>query len=370
MTLTRLQASKKVVLQDELNKTFREDDPPQPNIDGTSSNDSVSGNSADLIRRKSLSYSNLTDFTTLLEENEQLKAELEKMKAEYLEMECFILKKEEILYHKDCEIEKLKIEVATKEIEINKLAKTPKNTENPNFKTTTKERESFSVPVEIIEESHRVPDDFDDFEEFMCKLDAREEQQKLDAQLRKPTSLIIGSSLLRGLNRYIDGRRTSIICRPGATTKSLQKEIEEFSVNMYLKSVILHVGGNDLSNCFSNTKETDSKYCSNTVDTDYETADHVIGDLWNLVELLIIKFPNAKIVVNGILWRKVFSKEYLKLVNKEISWMCSCLKVGFADPGIVIFSEHYARDQTHLNQKGLLAFASFLDNVLGVMGGQ
>lgn len=79
----------------------------------------------------------------------------------------------------------------------------------------------------------------------------------------KTKTLVLGSSLLKGTKRHISINEAYIACRPGATTETIQNEVDNCTQNNNIETIILHVGGNDLSSI--------------------ESSDHLIGELWNLV---------------------------------------------------------------------------------------
>lgn len=170
--------------------------------------------------------------------------------------------------------------------------------------------------------------------------------KKQSKAIGQAKAVIIGSSLLRGTFRHLDKNQIHVICRPGATAERLLREVSNFEVNDKVERVVTHVGGNDLSNLAAD-----------------ESPDYVVGDLMNLVSTLKEKFPRALVIVNGILWRKTINRNLVDAVNKDIAWMCSVQGARFANPGIVIRGEHYARDGIHLNDIGSEVFAKFLKNL-------
>lgn len=136
-------------------------------------------------------------------------------------------------------------------------------------------------------------------------------------------------------------------CRPGGTISSILREVNNLPSDRDTDLVILHIGGNDMSNLRRN-----------------ETTDYVIGDLLNLVERIKEKFVKAKIIVSGILWRKGLTRRLLDQVNNDIKWILSNLPyVSFATATNFISIAHYAPDRIHLNSKGTKIFANFLKNL-------
>lgn len=161
-------------------------------------------------------------------------------------------------------------------------------------------------------------------------------------------SLIIGDSILRGTKRFISLKESFIACRPGTTAQKLCEEIDSWGTYITTKKVVLFVGGNDLANSFRNG----------------ESIDHVIGDLWRLIELIHVKFPESEVIVNGILRRKEFNRSAIKNINSALAWACSKTNVGFVDPNPPIGQGDFAVDGTHLNKYGQEALANHLKNLL------
>lgn len=163
-----------------------------------------------------------------------------------------------------------------------------------------------------------------------------------------PEVLVIGSSLLRNVHKYIKSKKVHVAMRPGAKVKSIIDEMMSIPISQKTKSVILHVGGNDVHSSPSN-------------------PDFVIGDLWSLVELSKDKFPNARIIVNGTLRRRGVSQTLTKKLNSGIKWMADALRVSYADPNPFVRNADFARDGIHLNDNGTVVFADFLKNSLGLL---
>lgn len=163
-----------------------------------------------------------------------------------------------------------------------------------------------------------------------------------------PEVLVIGSSMLRNVHKYIKSKKVYIGMRPGAKVLDIVNELKSQSVSQKTRAVIIHVGGNDIHNSPSN-------------------PDFVIGDLWSLVELSKDKFPNAKIIVNGVLRRRGVSLALIKKLNAGIEWMTEALRVSYADPNPFVRHADFARDGIHLNESGTVVLADFLKNSLGLI---
>ena len=158
--------------------------------------------------------------------------------------------------------------------------------------------------------------------------------------------LVLGDSLVSNVHRWLPDS-TYVAWRSGATIASVTREIMVASINTDIQVVIVHIGGNDLSYM--------------------ESPDHVIGDLWNLIDVLREKFPNSKLIMDGILWRKGFTYNFMFDLNQGIAWLARCLGIGFADPNLSIFRTHFSYDCIHLNSVGNKIFGGYLKNLLSVL---
>lgn len=159
--------------------------------------------------------------------------------------------------------------------------------------------------------------------------------------------LIIGSNLLRNTPKYIKMKNAYVAMRPGAKVQTIITEVERQPVNHNAKVVIVQIGGNDIA-----------------VDP---SPDYIIGDIWYLVELLKLKFPTSRIVVNAIIRKKGVSINLIKRLNQGIHWMCQKLNISFADPNPFIKNNCFARDGVHLNDLGVKTFSDFLKNSLSLV---
>lgn len=154
--------------------------------------------------------------------------------------------------------------------------------------------------------------------------------------------LVLGSSLTRGLLQEKEPR-AEVHCFPGITTVELARKLHctESPVSPP-EVVILHVGGNNLANG--------------------QDPDEAIGDSWFLVEQAKSVFPNSKIVISGILFRRGLRRKLVKYVNDGLNWLCQCLDVIFVDLSAALPTNLYKRDGIHLNQQGINTASGLLRN--------
>lgn len=154
--------------------------------------------------------------------------------------------------------------------------------------------------------------------------------------------LVLGSSLTRGLLQEKEPR-AEVHCFPGITTVDLARKLSLTETpRSQPQVVILHVGGNNLANG--------------------QDPDEAIGDHWYLVEQAKSVFPNSKIVISGILFRRGLRRKTVKYVNHSLNWLSQCLEVTFVDLSPALPSHLYKRDGIHLNAQGVNTASGLLRN--------
>lgn len=158
-------------------------------------------------------------------------------------------------------------------------------------------------------------------------------------------NIIIGDSLLKQTGQVLYNSKTRVFCKPGLTTRKLNEIISNSPICSEVKNFSMHVGTNDLRN-------------KHTFDFDY-----VLGDMWQLIEIVKIKFPHAVIAMSGILFRSDFRIGQIKRFNDSIKWMCKCLDVKYVEANRSLDTRlDYERDGLHLNTQGIVKFSYFLKN--------
>lgn len=156
--------------------------------------------------------------------------------------------------------------------------------------------------------------------------------------------LIIGDSMLKYTWRFLNRKDTEVKCISGLNIKSFSRLINELPVNVCAEKVVIHVGTNDVKR--------------------YKNPDYLIGDYYDSFKKLKNKFPNARIVISGIIKRKDCNYGYLKSINSDLKWLAECFGYSFCDSNTVISFYHIWRDRVHLNNLGKKVLGVFLGRTL------
>lgn len=82
------------------------------------------------------------------------------------------------------------------------------------------------------------------------------------------------------------------------------------------------------------------------------TQVHLITELDDLMETAKVKWPNAKWVVGGIVYKKNVRESTIDKLNDAIKWLCEEKEAKFYDPNSRLSENDKARDGLHLNKKG------------------
>ena len=163
----------------------------------------------------------------------------------------------------------------------------------------------------------------------------------------KQTTLLVGSSILKGIKTKELKPNTTVRSFPGATTETLKEKMCAYNLDN-CKTIIVHVSGNDVD---------DGK--------DLETfCDDFISLLENLVD------KDRRIIVSGLLPLKIID---LKPYNEKLKSLCEEMNIDFTNdfdsflfaPG-EIPAAYFARDKIHLNVNGTRKFLSNIDKICKV----
>lgn len=154
-------------------------------------------------------------------------------------------------------------------------------------------------------------------------------------------SLLIGDSIIK----YVMPENCQVNTYPGIYVDQLKNKITimDNKERSLFKTVIIHVGTNDLSKCRS--------------------PDDVMGRMYNLILLAKTLFPKANIVINSIVKRRDISLKLVKITNRNIKWICRELKVVFFELNKYIDTRCLGRDGLHLNRRGSYYLEKIIDNI-------
>ena len=149
----------------------------------------------------------------------------------------------------------------------------------------------------------------------------------------KQSTLLVGSSILKGIKPQEFKPSTTLRSFPGATTETLQEKLCAFNLDN-CKTIIVHVCGNDAD---------DGK--------DLETF---FDDYILLLESLADK--DRRIIVSDLLLRKHID---LKPYNEKLKSLCEEMNIdsinnydSFSFASGEISAAYFARDNIHLNVNG------------------
>ena len=163
----------------------------------------------------------------------------------------------------------------------------------------------------------------------------------------KQTTLLVGSSILKGIKTKELKPNTTVRSFPGATTETLKEKLCAYNLDN-CKTIIVHVGGNDAD--------------------DAKGLETFCDDFISLLESLADK--DHRIIVSGLLPRKNID---LKPYNEKLKSLCEEMNIDFTnnfDSFLFASGEipaaYFARDKIHLNVNGTRKFLSNIDKIYKV----
>lgn len=171
-----------------------------------------------------------------------------------------------------------------------------------------------------------------------CNKSATEKQTR--KSLHKPSVVVLGDSLVRNANKLVED--SIVYCHPGIRTKQLTKKVK-WEVKETPKAVILHVG----TNCLNSSP----------------TPTDIMKDTEELIIATKRTFPEAKICISGILYRRDVDYRYIDAVNSCLDWICKDKDVIFVNGNSWVRDEDFGYDGLHLNRKGTVKFGNLLNRI-------
>lgn len=157
-------------------------------------------------------------------------------------------------------------------------------------------------------------------------------------------TLILGDSILRGMQQKVTNTEIKIRYMPGARIQNLSGYIS--TLKTLPSTVVLHIGTNNLHNA--------------------KTPNHVMRPLWLTIERAQKNYKNTIWIVNGILYRRDVPRNFVMDVNEALRFMCEQLKVVYRDPNEAVTARGYGRDGIHLNSLGDQQLTNFILSDLGL----
>lgn len=167
---------------------------------------------------------------------------------------------------------------------------------------------------------------------------------KTEAKNKSASVRIIGDSMLRYSGEGCKKQGADVECFPGIRVEQLTRRIENMEEGGHEEVVLLNVGTNNIKSSMS--------------------ADHLMGEVWDLGVAAKKKFKRAKIVVSGVIRRKDTPIGYIDAINQNIDWACERLGLGFFDPNCWLRWNDLGRDGVHLNRNGSFKMSELLCNVV------
>ena len=136
-------------------------------------------------------------------------------------------------------------------------------------------------------------------------------------------------------------------CLPGAKISQLTEFFNKFSSSCEYEAVFIHCGTNSII-------INDVGYVNN--------SDLLVRDFKLLLSVLKTKFPNSRIVISGLLFRRDLDFSSLCCINDFISNLCHLFNFTFVDPCSWLSPVCLGRDGLHLNRKGSYTFSKFISH--------
>ena len=163
------------------------------------------------------------------------------------------------------------------------------------------------------------------------------------------STLLVGSSILKGVKNIDLKTNTTVRSFSGATTETLKKRLERFDINN-CKTIILHVGGNDADN-------------GKDLDTFYKNYQNLLNELGS---------EERKIIVSGLFPRESVD---LEPYNDQLKALCAENDITFIDhfdEFLLASGElpdaYFQTDKTHLNKSGTRKCLRNIDKIYKVTG--
>ena len=171
--------------------------------------------------------------------------------------------------------------------------------------------------------------------------------QKSKKKHIKQSTLLIGSSILKGIRTNELNPDITLRSFSGATTKPIKEKLKDYDIDN-CKTIILHVGGNDADN----GDDVDS-FCDNYI----ALLERLASD-------------DCSLTVSGLLPRKTVD---LETYNDQLKSLCDENDIEFIDhyqnfllASGEIPASYFWKDKIHLNQHGTRKFLTNIDKVCKV----
>jgi hypothetical protein len=162
--------------------------------------------------------------------------------------------------------------------------------------------------------------------------------------------LVLVDSIVRNAGAGKSNMRAE--CFPGIRSEQLLRVVEYRATEKRdlgnPDAVVIHVGTNDI-------KRT-------------KNLDHVMGDIYDLINMAKSKFSSSRVILSGVLRRRDISWRSIGAVNDRLGWVANTLGVAFVDPNSWMDDWGYSGDGLHLHQRGAQQLGQLFERVSGADG--
>ena len=143
----------------------------------------------------------------------------------------------------------------------------------------------------------------------------------------KKDTLIFGDSIIKHVKVT---NADEINVYRGINSAQLCSKMEN-STNKEASLIVLHVGTNDIMR--------------------WKNEDETMGEVYNAIRCAKKNFPRARVIVNGIVYRRDVPLRFINSVNKNIRWACNALNAIYCDLSRYLDDSCLCKDGLHLNRK-------------------
>ena len=141
--------------------------------------------------------------------------------------------------------------------------------------------------------------------------------------------LVLGDCVIRNVEEKNSDMRVK--CFPGIKMEQLRRVIDNRNLGG-ADAVILHIGKNDVRS--------------------YINLDYFMGDVYNVVTTAKTKFPDARLIIVGVLRSRGVSWRRVGAANGRLEWVAGALGATFVYPNRWIRDDDFGRDAFAPQQEG------------------
>ena len=96
--------------------------------------------------------------------------------------------------------------------------------------------------------------------------------------------------------------------------------------------------------------------------------DYVMGEVYDLVHAVKLKFPDSRLVPSGVLRNRGMSWWHIGAANDRFEWVARTLGATFIDPNSWIRDGDFGRDGLYLNRSRARQLGDLYSRVCGLGG--